>query len=105
MGFHVFHDRYWKKMQVDNQVSLYIQKKTEDKPLGKNERKTFSKQLDRMGIAQGNWWKIKTGFGKVTEDYMEPKIFCEDDRHMREMRVRRGRLATSRISVAVKMYH
>lgn len=33
---------------------------------------------------------------------MEPKTLCEDDRKMKGMRVRRGRLATSIISMAVK---
>lgn len=49
-----------------------------------------------MGMAQGNWWKIKTEFGKVRKDYMEPKTLCEDDRNMKGMRVRRGKLATGR---------
>lgn len=57
-----------------------------------------------MGMAQGNWWKITTEFGKVRKDYTEHKTLCEDDRNMKGMRVRRGRPATSSILMVVKMF-
>lgn len=63
----------------------------------------FSKGADRMGMAQGNWWKIKIEFRRMRKDIKEPKTLFEDHRNMKRGRMRRCRVAIRSILLAVKM--